>query len=126
MSDFPCVHSNLGGNTINEVALEFWRAGRAREEIPMELLEQRLQLELQEAAGKSWACSGGLWAGAVPVLCTHGARCGGTSPGLLTMRAPSLVPASQGTWGGSREAFSPPSALEMAGGRRKLSTTGQY
>uniref|UniRef100_A0A8D2MSI7 Torsin-1A C-terminal domain-containing protein n=1 Tax=Zonotrichia albicollis TaxID=44394 RepID=A0A8D2MSI7_ZONAL len=31
--------SNLGGNTINEVALEFWRAGRAREEIPLELLE---------------------------------------------------------------------------------------
>uniref|UniRef100_A0A8D2MS65 Torsin-1A C-terminal domain-containing protein n=1 Tax=Zonotrichia albicollis TaxID=44394 RepID=A0A8D2MS65_ZONAL len=28
--------SNLGGNTINEVALEFWRAGRAREEIPLE------------------------------------------------------------------------------------------
>ncbi|XP_010224755.1 PREDICTED: torsin-3A [Tinamus guttatus] len=33
--------SNIGGNTINEVALDFWRAGRLREEIPMELLEQR-------------------------------------------------------------------------------------
>ncbi|XP_009645197.1 torsin-3A [Egretta garzetta] len=30
--------SNLGGNTINEVALDFWRAGRAREEISMEFL----------------------------------------------------------------------------------------
>ncbi|KFQ07147.1 Torsin-3A, partial [Leptosomus discolor] len=28
--------SNLGGNTINEVALDFWRAGRVREEISME------------------------------------------------------------------------------------------
>ncbi|XP_064310557.1 torsin-3A [Phalacrocorax carbo] len=42
--------SNLGGNAINEVALDFWRAGRAREEISMEFLEQRLQLELQEPA----------------------------------------------------------------------------
>ncbi|NWV93148.1 TOR3A protein, partial [Machaerirhynchus nigripectus] len=49
--------SNLGGNTINEVALEFWRAGRAREEISMELLEQRLRLELQEAAEDSYAHS---------------------------------------------------------------------
>ncbi|NWI73174.1 TOR3A protein, partial [Dryoscopus gambensis] len=47
--------SNLGGNTINEVALDFWRAGRAREEISMELLEQQLQLELQEAAEDSYA-----------------------------------------------------------------------
>ncbi|KAM7014072.1 torsin-3A [Passerculus sandwichensis] len=47
--------SNLGGNTINEVALDFWRAGRAREEIPLELLEQRLRLELQEAAENSYA-----------------------------------------------------------------------
>uniref|UniRef100_U3J1L6 Torsin family 3 member A n=1 Tax=Anas platyrhynchos platyrhynchos TaxID=8840 RepID=U3J1L6_ANAPP len=31
--------SNIGGNTINEVALDFWRAGRAREEISLELLE---------------------------------------------------------------------------------------
>ncbi|NXD95080.1 TOR3A protein, partial [Chaetorhynchus papuensis] len=49
--------SNLGGNTINEVALDFWRAGRAREEISMELLEQRLRLELQEAAENSHAHS---------------------------------------------------------------------
>ncbi|NWX64799.1 TOR3A protein, partial [Promerops cafer] len=49
--------SNLGGNTINEVALEFWRAGRAREEISLELLEQRLRLELQEAAENSYAHS---------------------------------------------------------------------
>ncbi|NXA94161.1 TOR3A protein, partial [Melanocharis versteri] len=49
--------SNLGGNTINEVALDFWRAGRAREEISMELLEQRLRLELQEAAESSYAHS---------------------------------------------------------------------
>ncbi|NWW78367.1 TOR3A protein, partial [Climacteris rufus] len=49
--------SNLGGNTINEVALEFWRAGRAREEISMELLEQRLRLELQEAAENGYAHS---------------------------------------------------------------------
>uniref|UniRef100_A0A8C5UCF4 Torsin family 3 member A n=1 Tax=Malurus cyaneus samueli TaxID=2593467 RepID=A0A8C5UCF4_9PASS len=49
--------SNLGGNTINEVALEFWRAGRAREEISMELLEQRLRRELQEAAENGYAHS---------------------------------------------------------------------
>uniref|UniRef100_A0A663M0V8 Torsin family 3 member A n=1 Tax=Athene cunicularia TaxID=194338 RepID=A0A663M0V8_ATHCN len=44
--------SSLGGNTINEVALNFWRAGRAREEISMEFLERRLQLKLQEPEGK--------------------------------------------------------------------------
>ncbi|NXQ61503.1 TOR3A protein, partial [Anthoscopus minutus] len=49
--------SNLGGNTINEVALDFWRAGRAREEISLEILEQRLRLELQEAAESSYAHS---------------------------------------------------------------------
>ncbi|NXD26527.1 TOR3A protein, partial [Spelaeornis formosus] len=49
--------SNLGGNTINEVALDFWRAGRAREEISLELLEERLRLELQEAAENSYAHS---------------------------------------------------------------------
>ncbi|NWS58666.1 TOR3A protein, partial [Chunga burmeisteri] len=49
--------SNLGGNTINEVALDFWRAGRAREEISMEFLEQRLRLELQETAENSYARS---------------------------------------------------------------------
>lgn len=55
LSDCPPVCSNLGGNTINEVALDFWRAGRAREEISMEFLEQRLRLELLEPAGESWA-----------------------------------------------------------------------
>ncbi|NXQ43787.1 TOR3A protein, partial [Catharus fuscescens] len=49
--------SNLGGNTINEVALDFWRAGRAREEISLELLEQRLRQELQDAAENSYAHS---------------------------------------------------------------------
>ncbi|XP_074689080.1 torsin-3A [Strix aluco] len=49
--------SNLGGNTINEVALDFWRAGRAREEISMEFLEQRLRLELQEPEESGYACS---------------------------------------------------------------------
>ncbi|NWW44986.1 TOR3A protein, partial [Pedionomus torquatus] len=49
--------SNLGGNTINEVALDFWRAGQAREEISMEFLEQRLWLELQEPAENGYARS---------------------------------------------------------------------
>uniref|UniRef100_A0A8B9N130 Torsin-3A n=1 Tax=Accipiter nisus TaxID=211598 RepID=A0A8B9N130_9AVES len=49
--------SNLGGNTINEVALDFWRAGRAREEISMEFLEQRLRLELQEPEENGYARS---------------------------------------------------------------------
>ncbi|NXS48823.1 TOR3A protein, partial [Balaeniceps rex] len=46
--------SNLGGNTINEVALDFWRAGRAREEISMEFLEQQLRLELLEPAENAY------------------------------------------------------------------------
>lgn len=115
LSDSLCVRSNLGGNTINEVALDFWRAGRAREEIPLELLEQRLRLELQEAAGNSWACwgavgrLGGLWAGwggcgqpAELPLCTIPSTVCHTELGLeeqalapphprvLAMRAPSL------------------------------------
>ncbi|NXW48635.1 TOR3A protein, partial [Nyctiprogne leucopyga] len=49
--------SNLGGNTINEVTLDFWRAGRAREEISVEFLEQRLRQELQEPAENSYARS---------------------------------------------------------------------
>ncbi|NWI66666.1 TOR3A protein, partial [Todus mexicanus] len=49
--------SNLGGNAINEVALDFWRAGRAREEISMEFLEQRLRLELQESEENGYASS---------------------------------------------------------------------
>ncbi|NXS52034.1 TOR3A protein, partial [Brachypteracias leptosomus] len=49
--------SNLGGSTINEVALDFWRAGRAREEISMDCLEQQLRLELQEPKESSYARS---------------------------------------------------------------------
>ncbi|XP_074858654.1 torsin-3A isoform X2 [Carettochelys insculpta] len=41
--------SNIGGNTINQVALDFWRAGRAREEMTMEYLEQQLHTELLES-----------------------------------------------------------------------------
>ncbi|NXN10856.1 TOR3A protein, partial [Indicator maculatus] len=49
--------SNLGGNAINEVALDFWRAGRAREEISMEFLEPWLKLELQEPEESGYARS---------------------------------------------------------------------
>nr|XP_013798717.1 PREDICTED: torsin-3A isoform X1 [Apteryx mantelli mantelli] len=49
--------SNIGGNTINEVALDFWRAGRAREEISLEFLEQQLRLELLEPADNGYARS---------------------------------------------------------------------
>nr|XP_020645429.1 torsin-3A isoform X2 [Pogona vitticeps] len=42
--------SNTGGNIINEVALDFWRAGRNREEITMEYLEPYLRSELMVAA----------------------------------------------------------------------------
>nr|XP_008116012.1 PREDICTED: torsin-3A isoform X2 [Anolis carolinensis] len=41
--------SNTGGNIINEVALDFWRAGRAREEITLEFLEPYLRTELMGA-----------------------------------------------------------------------------
>ncbi|XP_034634092.1 torsin-3A isoform X1 [Trachemys scripta elegans] len=41
--------SNIGGNIISQVTLDFWRAGRAREEITMEYLEQHLRLELLES-----------------------------------------------------------------------------
>ncbi|XP_062990431.1 torsin-3A isoform X2 [Elgaria multicarinata webbii] len=40
--------SNTGGNIINEVALDFWQAGRSREEITMEYLEKHLRTELLE------------------------------------------------------------------------------
>ncbi|XP_075792972.1 torsin-3A isoform X3 [Pelodiscus sinensis] len=43
--------SNIGGNTLNQVALDFWRAGRTREEITMESLERHLRMELREATG---------------------------------------------------------------------------
>ncbi|KAJ6657405.1 hypothetical protein lerEdw1_002572 [Lerista edwardsae] len=46
--------SNTGGNIINEVALDFWRAGRAREEITMEYLEHHLQSELLESADEGY------------------------------------------------------------------------
>ncbi|KFV20171.1 Torsin-3A, partial [Tauraco erythrolophus] len=49
--------SNLGGNIINEVALDFWRAGRAREEISREFLEQQLRLELLKPAEHGYACN---------------------------------------------------------------------
>lgn len=96
------VLSNLGGNTINEVALDFWRAGRAREEIPLELLEQRLRLELQEAAGRSWACWGGSGQAAarlllcsVPSNVCHTGLCLGEqtlAPGVVDNESPILGP----------------------------------
>uniref|UniRef100_A0A8C5RP56 Torsin family 3 member A n=1 Tax=Laticauda laticaudata TaxID=8630 RepID=A0A8C5RP56_LATLA len=41
--------SNTGGNIINKVALDFWQAGQAREEITMEYLEQLLRRDLLDA-----------------------------------------------------------------------------
>uniref|UniRef100_A0A8C6ZKE3 Torsin family 3 member A n=1 Tax=Nothoprocta perdicaria TaxID=30464 RepID=A0A8C6ZKE3_NOTPE len=49
--------SSIGGNAINEVALDFRRARRPREEIPMELLEQRLRRELLQPADGGYARS---------------------------------------------------------------------
>ncbi|XP_077188582.1 torsin-3A [Paroedura picta] len=49
--------SNSGGNIINEVALEFWRAGRAREEITLEHLEHNLRMELLDSAEEGSAYS---------------------------------------------------------------------
>ncbi|XP_024054624.1 torsin-3A isoform X2 [Terrapene carolina triunguis] len=49
--------SNIGGNIINQVTLDFWRAGRAREEITMEYLEQHLRLELLESTDGGFAHS---------------------------------------------------------------------
>ncbi|NXD15279.1 TOR3A protein, partial [Nothocercus nigrocapillus] len=49
--------SSVGGNSINEVALDFWRAGRPREEIPLELLEQQLRQELLQPADGGYARS---------------------------------------------------------------------
>uniref|UniRef100_A0A8C3HM20 Torsin family 3 member A n=1 Tax=Chrysemys picta bellii TaxID=8478 RepID=A0A8C3HM20_CHRPI len=43
--------SNIGGNIISQVTLDFWRAGRAREEITMEYLEHRVSLYLQKQQG---------------------------------------------------------------------------
>ncbi|XP_053247266.1 torsin-3A isoform X4 [Podarcis raffonei] len=47
--------SNTGSNIINEVALDFWRAGRAREEITMDSLEQYLRMELLESTDEGYA-----------------------------------------------------------------------
>ncbi|XP_028588200.2 torsin-3A isoform X3 [Podarcis muralis] len=47
--------SNTGSNIINEVALDFWRAGRAREEITMDSLEQHLRTELLESTDEGYA-----------------------------------------------------------------------
>ncbi|XP_070795352.1 torsin-3A [Pituophis catenifer annectens] len=41
--------SNTGGNIINKVALDFWQAGKAREEITMEYLEQFLRRDLLDS-----------------------------------------------------------------------------
>ncbi|XP_015278965.1 PREDICTED: torsin-3A [Gekko japonicus] len=49
--------SNTGGNIINEVALDFWRAGRDREEITMEYLEHYLRTELLDSADEDSAYS---------------------------------------------------------------------
>ncbi|XP_010140608.1 PREDICTED: torsin-3A, partial [Buceros rhinoceros silvestris] len=49
--------SNLGGNAINEVALDFWRASRAREEISMELLEEEVCFVLRFVAENDYAHS---------------------------------------------------------------------
>ncbi|XP_065411736.1 torsin-3A isoform X3 [Chrysemys picta bellii] len=49
--------SNIGGNIISQVTLDFWRAGRAREEITMEYLEQHLRLELLESTDGGFAHS---------------------------------------------------------------------
>ncbi|CAM5171395.1 unnamed protein product [Natator depressus] len=49
--------SNIGGNIINQVTLDFWRAGRAREEITMEYLEQHLRMELLESTDGGFAHS---------------------------------------------------------------------
>ncbi|XP_008116011.1 torsin-3A [Anolis carolinensis] len=46
--------SNTGGNIINEVALDFWRAGRAREEITLEFLEPYLRTELMGATDEGY------------------------------------------------------------------------
>ncbi|XP_042319868.1 torsin-3A isoform X2 [Sceloporus undulatus] len=50
--------SNTGANIINEVALDFWRTGRAREEIAMEFLEPYLRAELMEATDKDYTYNG--------------------------------------------------------------------
>uniref|UniRef100_A0A3Q4HBU9 Torsin family 3, member A n=1 Tax=Neolamprologus brichardi TaxID=32507 RepID=A0A3Q4HBU9_NEOBR len=43
--------SNIGGATINDVALDFWHSGQNREDIGMEDLEHRLRAETMESQG---------------------------------------------------------------------------
>ncbi|XP_048457998.1 torsin-3A [Rhincodon typus] len=43
--------SNIGGNSINRVTLEFWRAGQNREDITMEDLEHQIQREAATSKG---------------------------------------------------------------------------
>lgn len=45
--------SNIGGVTINDVALDFWHSGQNREDIGMEDLEHRLRAETMESQGAS-------------------------------------------------------------------------
>lgn len=59
ISDFPvslygcCLYSNIGGATINDVALDFWHSGQNREDIGMEDLEHRLRAETIESQGNA-------------------------------------------------------------------------
>lgn len=46
-----CFYSNIGGATINDVALDFWHSGQNREDIGMEDLEHRLRAETMESQG---------------------------------------------------------------------------
>ncbi|KAL1022438.1 hypothetical protein UPYG_G00027620 [Umbra pygmaea] len=43
--------SNIGGATINDVALDFWHSGQNREDIGMEDLEHQLRAEAMESEG---------------------------------------------------------------------------
>lgn len=43
--------SNIGGATINDVALDFWHSGQNREDIGMEDLEHRLRAEAVDSQG---------------------------------------------------------------------------
>lgn len=57
---FCCCHcSNIGGATINDVALDFWHSGQNREDIGMEDLEHRLRAETMESQGEQYSfCKG--------------------------------------------------------------------
>ncbi|XP_069083882.1 torsin-3A [Pleurodeles waltl] len=64
--------SNVGGNAINEVVRNFWRAGRRREEITEGDLERPLKAEMSSTKGEEFAQSrlqaGGLIDALVPFL----------------------------------------------------------